>query len=142
MSSGRDAWADGEFNAQCHMTAAENRPAIVVEWLDGSSAFYTLLVGSAVEDTDGRKLVIKRKDTDEDGHPTGAQHHRTVIPFEVLRGWTVYPLLIEPPPIHERLPGGAMRCGNREVGAVGVGQANLPGVTCQTCINLRRASFR
>jgi hypothetical protein len=78
------------------MAAAANRPAIVVEWLDGGSAFYSLVNGSCHEDETRRLLIIKRKSEEV----PGTQHHRTVIPFEVLRGWEVYPRL-GPVPLKE-----------------------------------------
>jgi hypothetical protein len=139
MRDSNELWALAEVKAQNDIAGAANRPAIVVEWLDGGSAFYTLHQGSAHEDETRRLLIIKRKDTEENGTETGDQHHRTVIPFEVLRGWTVYPRLgprveITNNLIHEALPEGGVRCGSKDSERVSVTDAF--NVNCRKCLEL------
>jgi hypothetical protein len=139
MRDSEELWALAEVKVQNQMAGAANRPSIVVEWLDGGSAFYSLAQGSAHEDETRRLLIIKRKDTEEDGTETGDQHHRTVIPFEVLRGWEVYPRLgprieIINDAIHEAMEDGSKRCG-----VTGPGISSTPdaaSVTCQKCLVL------
>lgn len=72
-----------------HAVADSNRPSLVVEWMDGRRLWYPLANASWARSEDGgghnRVLVIKYPG------PDGQQDYRIEIPFEVLRGWTVYP---------------------------------------------------